>query len=65
MALGPNEIKTAIIMCKRASCSGEESLAVAQTILALEEAFEQMTTPPEKEPKKEPAKKVAKKTRGK
>ena len=45
--IGPNELKTAIIMCKRASCTGEESLAVAQAILALEEAFKAAVAPPE------------------
>lgn len=34
--LSANNLKTAMIMCKRASCTGEESLEVAQTILAIE-----------------------------
>ena len=48
MAIGPNELKTAIIMCKRASCSGEESLAVAQTIITLEAEYKAAVQPPEK-----------------
>lgn len=55
---GPNEIKTAIIMCKRASCSGEESLAVAQSILGLEELYKAATAEPAK---KGPAPKAGKK----
>jgi len=39
MTIGPNELRTAIVMTKRANCSGEESLAVAQAILALEEEY--------------------------
>jgi len=47
MSIGPNECKTAIIMCKRASCTGEESLAVAQAILALEAEYKAATATPE------------------
>ncbi len=59
--LGPNELKTAIIMCKRASCSGEESLAVAQAILGLEEQFKALTEPKPAPKKKGPAPKGGKK----
>lgn len=37
--LTANQFKTAIIMSKRANCTGDESLEVAQTILALEKAY--------------------------
>ena len=56
--IGPNELKTAIIMCKRASCTGEESLAVAQAILALEESYNAQT---KAKPKKGPKPKGGKK----
>jgi hypothetical protein len=49
MALGPNECKTAIIMCKRANCTGEESLAVAQAILALEAQYKELNAAPQEQ----------------
>ena len=49
MSIGANECKTAIIMCKRATCSGEESLAVAQAILALEAEYKRAIAPPQPE----------------
>ena len=66
MAIGPNELKTAIIMCKRASCSGEESLAVAQTIIALEKEYSELAQPAKnQEAPKKPPSKQKRKPRGK
>lgn len=39
MSLNAEEIKVAIIMMKRASCSGEESGAVATVIMKLEQEY--------------------------
>jgi hypothetical protein len=60
MSIGPNELKTAIILCKRASCTGEESLAAAQAILALEAEFKAQAEAAAA-PKKGPAPKGGKK----
>lgn len=38
--LTQDHIRVAIIMAKRAKCTGEEALSVAQTILALEAQYE-------------------------
>ncbi len=56
MSIAPNELKTAIIMCKRATCSGEESLAVAVTIQALEAEYKALVepTPPKKDDAEKP-----------
>lgn len=40
--LTQNDLRVAIIMCKRASCSGEEASAVAGTIIKLETLFNQL-----------------------
>ena len=73
MPLGPNEVKTAVIMCKRAQCSGEESLAVAQTIIALEQLLQALMEEAQAKDKKTneekkgtpPADKQPRKKRGK
>jgi len=42
----PNEIRTAIILCKRAPLKGDEARDAADAIEGLEELFHTMTTPP-------------------
>ena len=46
MALKPNEIATAIILCKRANLRGEEALAAVQAISALEREYALVTAKP-------------------
>ena len=60
--LTPDTIRTAIIMVKRAQCSGEESLKVADCIRALEGIFNAFVEAQQKEDAKKPA---PKKTEGK
>ena len=40
----PEEVRTAIILCKRAPLKGEEALNAARSILALERLYEELTT---------------------
>jgi len=40
--LNLDNLKTAIILCKRASLTGEESLSAAQAILSLEDEYKRV-----------------------
>ena len=57
-----DNIKTAIILCKRASLTGEESLSAAQAILALEDEYTRIAEAQKAKATKRPAGK--KKPRG-
>ena len=47
--LTQDDLKVAIIMMKRASCTGEESGAVCQTILKLESMYQALQPAPAEE----------------
>lgn len=65
--LNPGNVKVAIVMMRRASCTGDEALNVAQAIIAFEQLFESMAAAAQKQPKptggkaEKPAKRKGKK----